>query len=149
MMEIPRLKIGNKYVVPDEDGEEVEGVLESATVLAPEKRAYGVYRLEDGRRIIAACPMTDQEMRDYEADPDNYFGAYQPVGKKLTNYEEAYEFFYSVYSNTPKEKLLEFMGNLPEERLAELRKRSQKELAKMYCEGLALSVMKDQKDKLN
>ena len=148
MMEIPPLKIGNKYLIPDDVGEEVEGVLESATVLVSEKSAYGVYLLEDGRRIIVTCPMTDQEMRDYEADPDNYFGAFQPVGKKLTNYEEAYEFCYSVYSNTPKDKLLEFMDNLPNERLAELGKLSQEELAKIYCEGFALSTMKDQKDKM-
>lgn len=149
MMEIPPLKIGNRYIVPDENGEEIEGVLESAAVIVVEKTAYGTYLLEDGRRIIVTCPMTNQEIRDYETDPDNYFGDYHPTTKQSNNYEEAFASLYGTYSKTSKEKLLEFMGNLPEERLAELRKRSQKALAEMYCHGMAVTIMKDQKDRLN
>ena len=40
-----RLTIGNRYMVPDADGTEVEGVLASAVVMENEKVAVGVSAL--------------------------------------------------------------------------------------------------------
>ena len=146
---IPRLVIGGRYLVPDSSGTEVEGVLEDATVAETEGLAYGVYRLPDGQRIIAACPLEDAEMREYRRDPDNFFGVHKPVPRQITNFEEAFRFLHNTYRNTPKEKLLEFMSDQPEQQFAHLRKLSQAALARIYCEGIAVQLMQDSKSKLN
>ena len=146
-MTYPPLKIGERYAVPDEAGCEVEGVLEDAVVLEAERKAYGTYRLDDGRRIVVACPLSDQELRAYKADPDNFFGQYRPTSKKVSNYEECFNFVYQTYSRTPKGKLLEFMKDAPDhERLKEL---PQEALAKIYCERVVLAMMRGKQGSLN
>jgi len=146
-VELPKLQIGQTYLVPDTDGEEVEGVLEDAVVMESEKRVYGTYRLRDGRKIICANPLNDQELREYQDDPDNFFGVFKSVPKNLTNYEEAFQFLWSTYRNTTKAKLLEFMAEAPD--IEELKKRSQKSLSRLYCERVAVSMTADIKDKFN
>jgi len=49
---MPRLLIGSTYLIPDQDGKEVLGVLTDAVVMEPERKAYGTYRLQDGRHVI-------------------------------------------------------------------------------------------------
>lgn len=68
------LKIGGRYLVPDESGKEQPAELENASVLENEKKAYGVYRLNNGRRIIVTTPLTDGELSAYRKYPDTFFG---------------------------------------------------------------------------
>lgn len=63
-MELPPMRKGNRYLVPDKDGSEVEGILLSGAVNRPEMSFYGVYKLADGRQIIATSPIIDSEF-DY------------------------------------------------------------------------------------
>jgi hypothetical protein len=146
-MSIPKMIIGHTYMVPDGSGDEVEGVLEDAVVLESEGRIYGTYRLTDGRRINCSNPMTPEEKRDYKQDPDNFFGVYKPIAKQVKNFEDAYNFLWATYSKSTKEKLLEFMANAPN--IEELRKHSQRELAKIYCTNIARQMTADLKGKLN
>jgi len=130
---VPRLKIGHKYLVPT-DG---------ATVAEKEKLIYCAHKLEDGRSIIGTYPMTDEDLSAYKKHPDTFFGIYQPVGKETKDPMELFDFFYRNYSQTPKEKLLDFMKSHPDHE--KLKQEPQKELAIIYCERLVYSVMDSNK----
>lgn len=136
-------QIGQRYVVPTEDGSEAEGVLEEALMLAlmseGELKMWGVYRLDDGRRIICTNPVDEEEMRIYRRYPDTYFGVIRHVGGKLHTPVEMYDFFYDSYSCTPKEKLLDWLKTYQDQ--AQLQAMTQEQLAKFYCELLANEML--------
>jgi hypothetical protein len=136
---IPRLMIGNKYLVPGPpDGKEVEAELESALMVEPEKLAYGIYATSGGTRFVATSPMTEIELAAYRRHPETFFGKIQHVGGEVKSAYELAEFLYESYQHTPKDKLIEFMAGHPEiERLCAM---SQEDLAIFYCEMSALSV---------
>ena len=73
----PRLRIGDKYLVPNDSGEEVPGVLIEATVIENEKAVWGVYRLDSGKHIIASFPLSDKEFDVFKQYPDVFFGVYK------------------------------------------------------------------------
>lgn len=128
----PRLIIGNKYLVPDASGKEFTGELLECAVIEQEKVAWGVYKLDDGRHIIAKCPLSDKEIAAYKKYPDTFFGTYKKVIKQAKDPLDWYDFFHGVYKHTPKEKLLEFMKGHQD--FEEIKNESQEELAKIYCE---------------
>jgi SEC-C motif len=136
-----RLLIGQKYLLPSSDGREIPGVLEDAVVLTQEKQAYGIYRLENGTRAWYTCPLTPEELEDYERHPDTFFGVYKKVSRKTENPIDLFDFFYDSYKDTPKERLLEFMKDAPD--LEELRKLSQKDLAEVACERWVYTIVND------
>ena len=68
--DIPRLQVGRRYLVPDRSGKEREGVLLDATVSVASGEAWGVYQLDQSGSVIAACPLTPQELEDFRNDPD-------------------------------------------------------------------------------
>ncbi len=138
-----RLLIGNKYMLPDKDGNEIVGILESATLSEHEKLAYGSYLLENGKRAIVTCPVSDEEIEAYRKYPDTFFGVPRHQGRKIDDPLELYDFFYDVYSKSKKEKLLEFMHNWPN--FSEIQNLEQNELSEVYCEGLVYSAMQDKR----
>jgi len=75
-----RLRVGEKYLVLDDTGKEVVGELVEAT--AAWDKAVGIYKLEDGRSIIAACPLTEDQLSAYRKHSDTFFGVYKPQGER-------------------------------------------------------------------
>lgn len=140
---ISRLRIGQRYVIPSKEGTKVVGELTTACVSEPNKMVYGAYRLMDGRSIIATSPLTDEEFTAYKRHPDTFFGVYIKQGKEAKSPLELFDFFYDGYRNTPKERLLELMKEHTD--YESLKKESQKELSIIYCERLVYSVMSEQK----
>jgi len=133
-----RLKIGNKYLVPDDSGKEVVGVLKDAIVCGD--KFTGVYELENGRQIIASCPMTEQEKIVYQQYPDTFFGVYKKQDHRAKDALDLYDFFYGAYKNTEKEKLLEFLKDHRD--IDKFKKMPQEELARVYCEILVYSAIR-------
>lgn len=140
---IPRLKVSQQYLVPDETGVEVAGRLISATVLEGEKLAYGIYELNDGRRIIATNPLTSEELEDYRRYPDTFFDAVAPVVGKADTFVEKCDFLFKTYQHSTREKLLEFMANATD--IDYLQTLGQRDLAIVYCERMA-HAMQSQTD---
>jgi hypothetical protein len=134
-----RLKIGEWYLIPDQDGREIGGVLVDATVAENDKRIWAVYKLEDGQQVIVYHPMSEVEFAVYKRHPDTFFGDIRRVSREARDPLELYDFFYETYKESPREKLLEFMNNASG--LGDLSSFSQSELAKIYCEGLVCQVM--------
>jgi hypothetical protein len=138
-----RLKIGERYLVPDKDGKEVVGELVEATVAWD--KAVGIYRLEDGRSIMTTCPLTEDELAAYRKYPDTFFGIYKEQGKKAETPLDLFDFFFNVYKQTSKEKLLDFMKN--HEDIDRLKALEQEELAVTFCERCVYAAMSEKEIK--
>lgn len=131
----PRLLIGNIYLIPDADGELISGILESATVSVESREAWGVYLTPDGRRLIQISPLSDSELLAYAAHPETFFGIKQYIGQKATTHIELFDFMYSVYKDTPREKLLDWLKEAPD--FEQLQTKATEELAVILCERAA------------
>ncbi len=143
---LPRLMVGSTYVIPVADGREVPGVLMDAIVLEPERQAYGTYRCADGTHVICATPLTDAEMAVHERSPETFFGIIKKGNHAITEPLDAFDFFWESYSETSKEKLLEFTRDWPD--AAALRQLDQHRFAQVYCarhaENLWATHIRDQ-----
>ncbi len=129
--------IGERYLVKDGEGRDVAGELLSGVVNENEMCVVGVLRLDDGNHIITKIPITERELNVYRDSPETFFGAYEPSTKAETPVE-LYERILSVYSQTPRERLLEFLSTHPN--IEAFRQLSQLELAKIYAEGIANNI---------
>jgi hypothetical protein len=134
-----RLVVGRRYVVKDDSGEERIGTLTQGFVSESEKIAYCIYALDGGKSIIASSSLSELELQAYRQSPETFFGVLGQPTKVLKDPLELYDVMFSVYSKTPKEKLLEFMAAAPD--LTELSSLSQSEVARIYCERLTSSVV--------
>lgn len=129
---LPRLLIGQHYLVPDEGGNERPGKLTTATVMEAEKKAFCGLTLDNGKGIICTWPLSDLEMAAWRRHPDTFFGE---VGQRTTKANtplELYDFFFKSYRDTPKERLLEFMAGASD--FTELAKLDQAKLASIFAE---------------
>lgn len=140
-----RLLIGNKYLIPDKEGKDVVGILETATISEHEKVAYGSYRLEDGTRIMCTNPVSDEELAAYKRHADTFFGVPRQQGRKADDSLELFDFFYESYKKAPRDRLLGFMKNRPD--IESLKKLTDEELLTTCCEGWVYSAMLDSKKK--
>lgn len=139
----PRLRIGQKFLIPDQNNIQVVGELVDATVNESEKVACGIYKLEGGRSVIATSPLSEEELRAYRQYPDTFFGVYRKKVHRSENPLELFKFLLDTYQCTPKEKLLEFMEGSQYYEI--LKTKSQEELAFEYCEGLVYSILNSRK----
>jgi hypothetical protein len=145
---MPRLMIGHRYLVPDQEGKEIPGVLEDALVITNERRAYGILKLDNGKRVKASLPLTPDQLDDYQRHPDTFFGVYKKVAGKSDDPIDLFDFFYETYKETPKERLLDFVKDAPD--FENFRHLSQGELAETVCERWVYNVIQKtaKKDKL-
>jgi hypothetical protein len=66
--------------------------------------------LVDGRSIVCAVPITDDELALYKRSPETFFGVLRPVPKGIKAPLDAYDFVFESYSKSSR-KLLEFMAD--------------------------------------
>ena len=134
-----RLIIGETYLVPDGNGNEIPGKLTTATVDTSKGVVYGAYSLIDGRSVIATNPLTEEELAVYKRHPEVFFGVPLPQGGKVESPLELFDFFHNSYRQTPKERLLELLNDSPDIEL--LADKSQEDLAFFYAERCAYSAI--------
>ncbi len=111
--QIAPLQIGEAYAVPDENGNEVPGVLQDGVVIENEQKVMGIFQVEDGRSIICSVPITEAELASYKHSPDTFFGIVKHVPKGLKTPLDVFDFFFAAHSQSSREKLLEFMSAWP------------------------------------
>ena len=140
-----RRLIGNRYIVPNELGENVEGVLVNATVSEPEKKIWGIYKLSSGKQIICVNDISDEELQAYKKYPVTFFGVPLKQGGKANDPLELFDFLYDNHKQSSREKLLEFMKNSSD--VESLRELSNEELLITYCERLVYSIVNDKSGK--
>lgn len=134
-----QLKIGQRYLVKDEDGTEVPGLLTTATVIESERTAYCAFSLDTGKSVISSWPLSDAEMDAWIQHPDTFFGIVQQRKTKTESPLELYDFFHQGYRKTSKKRLLELMAGAPN--IDQLSKLEQSTLASVYAEGLTTSFL--------
>ncbi|MHC5060507.1 MAG: YecA family protein [Planctomycetota bacterium] len=136
----PRLIIGNKYIVQNASGKEVEAELVSCCVSEKEKVAYCMHKHGDGKTTIGTCPLSDKEIEVYRRYPDTFFGVHKKQSNRVHDALDMYDFLYNTYKNTSKEKLLGFLKGHPN--IEKFKEMPQGELAKIYCEIMTYSAMR-------
>jgi hypothetical protein len=87
-------------------------------------------------------PVSQDELNAYRESPETFFGAYEPQ-TRAEHPVELYETILSVYRNTPRERLLEFMAAHPN--IEYFRSLPQFELTKIYAEGIATNILRSTK----
>ena len=136
----PRLKVGEKYLIPDDKGNDIVAELVDCTVSEKEKKVYCIHKLTDGKTTIGSFELSELELQAYRKYPDTFFGIYKKQDNRANDALDLYDFFYRSYKNTSKEKLLEFLkdhGNINK-----FKEMPQEELAKTYCELSVYSAMR-------
>jgi hypothetical protein len=134
-----RLKVGERYAIPDGNGGEVIGELVDAVVMEQRKMAFGFYKLSDGKHVGFECPLTDDEIAAYQRHPETFFGVVKKGTKNTNDPIEFYDHCFEIYKNSPKEVLLNLMTGAAN--YEELAKSSQRELAEKYSEHVVYSVL--------
>jgi hypothetical protein len=134
----PRLKIGEKYLIPDGKGNDVLAEIVECSVFEKEKKVYYVCKFVNGKTSIGTYELSDLELQAYRKYPDTFFGVYRKQENRVKDALDFYDFFYGVYKNTSKEKLLELLKDHRD--LDKFKEMTQEELSKTYCEISACSA---------
>ena len=137
---MPRLQVGEFYLVPGPDGIDVRAELTQA-VVSNDKAHCILYDQKANKSFMCTFDMTPDELSDYAKYPDTYFGVYHEANRKADTPMELFDFFFESYQNTPRDRLLEFLKDRPDQ--AALQLMPQKDLAEELAEGYAWSVMRD------
>lgn len=140
-----RLLIGEAYLIPDESGRDVKGVLEEGLVLEGEGKAAGVFRLEDGKRVLVKCDLSAEELTAYKNHPDTFFGGVNKNNRQANSALELYDFFFESFKDGAKEMLLGHFKNAPN--FEDLKDLPQIELARLYAEHCVRAAMYQQQKK--
>lgn len=138
----PRLLIGQRYRIQDDDGTERPGLLTTATVVESERTAYCGLSFDDGKAGLYTWPLSDAEMAAWRKHPDTFFGEVGQRATKANGPLELYDFFLNGYRHTSRERLLDLMAGAPE--IADLRQLEQPALASIYAERCVNGVMATQ-----
>lgn len=136
----PRLKFGERYAIPDENGALQAGRFYNASVDPKSGAMHSAFELDDGRHIIAVDALSPQELAEYRQYPDTYFGEVLKPDGKCESFVDWCDWLFETYQHTPREKLLEFMANARD--IEQLKELDQRDLAIAYSERLANAVHK-------
>jgi hypothetical protein len=129
-----RVLIGETYRFGDGNGGEIVGTVTTASVSEEESRVYIGVTGSDGVARILSNPLSPDELADYRANREAYFGRIQPVGRKITSRVEFFDWLMSTNKNLPREELLGRLARAPD--IDALRSATNDELLAAYCEGM-------------
>ena len=87
--------IGERYMVPTQDGTEKPGELLRAFVNEQSKNVMAMVRLDDGASILCTMPLTDDDVALYRDSPETFFGKYEQQ-KKVEHPVELYEWMLKI-----------------------------------------------------
>ena len=132
-----RVLIGERCHVSIENTE-VSGIVTSATIAETERKIVFTLQLDNGRTVIVQRVMSEQEIAIWRRHPDTFFGVVSQRTNRVDTTIEMYDFLWSSYCNTPKEKLLRLLEKAPD--ASELTQLDQPTLARLYCERLATQI---------
>jgi hypothetical protein len=137
-LETPRLLIGQRYLIKDDDGTERCGLLTSASVSESKRIATCCLSFDDGKGGIYNWPLSDNELEAWRRHPDTFFGEAVQHATEARTPLELYDFIHNSYRHTSTERLLELMAESPD--IDNLRKLDQPALASIYAERCVNSL---------
>jgi len=89
---------------------------------------------DKGMAHILCHPLTADELTDYRANREAYFGRIQPVGRKITGRQEFFDWLMETHAKLPRQELLNRLAAAPD--IETLRCGTDDELRAAYCEGM-------------
>jgi hypothetical protein len=134
----PRIKIGETYCFGDLANGGVIGTVTSATVCEEASEVRIGITDQNGHGQIWREAMSAEQLADYRAHKDSYFGKIVPVGKKIDDPFELFEWLVTNHKWLSRDQLLERLAHTPN--IAELRTLSDNDLLYEYCELLVGSM---------
>lgn len=134
MLEPRRYEIGKTYTLPDGN----TGVLEDGMVLETEGRAFLTLRMPQGQHIIGKVALSAAELSIWRQSPETFFGVLKSHFPPAKSEIDLFDFFLRGYEQTPKERLLELLGQSVGEDLQGL---PQPELVKRYAYALTSAAL--------
>lgn len=128
-----RLLIGHRYQM--DDG--AVGTLEDACVNDANGEVALIINRDEGGRAIYTNQLSPEEFAAWKRYPETFFGQIRQRPGPINDPIELYDSLKATYIQTPKEKLLQFMG----EHGATYADLTQPELLDVYVQGMVNSVM--------
>lgn len=135
-----RLRFGERYALPDADGNEQAGQFYNATVNRDTGEVHGAYELDDGRHVLAVTTLDAAELEEYRRYPDTYFGEVLKPSGRADTFVDLCDFLFESYQHTPRDKLLDMMANAQD--IEHLRMLGQRDLAITYADRMAGAFQK-------
>jgi hypothetical protein len=130
----PRVTIGETYHFENIGDRGLIGTVSSAVVIEKEKQAYIGVNDAQGNAHILRQPISEQELADYKAHPEAYFGKIMPVSKGIQDRYGLFEWLMEAYKELPRATLLERVSKAPN--FDVLKSMSDSELRAEYCEAM-------------
>jgi hypothetical protein len=129
-----RLLIGHRYEMDDGS----VGTLEDACVMDDNGKIALVINRDEGGRAIYTNNLSPEEFAAWKRYPETFFGQIRQRPDPIDDPIELYDSLKATFLLTPKEKLLQFMG----EHGASFAALTQPELLDVYAQRMVNSVMK-------
>jgi len=134
-----RIKIGERYMVPDAHGTQRPAEVTSAVIIESERLAYCFVKYDDGSGGMCTMPLSDDELAAWRKRPDTFFGVVGQNTKPLSGAIDTYDFYHGSCKGATKEALLEAMKDAADiQYLATL---THPELASIRAERLAYGML--------
>jgi hypothetical protein len=133
-----RIAIGQTYFFDSIGEKGMPATVTAASVDEVNKQVVvGVTALGGGSYLLAE-PMTDEQLTEYKAYPEAYFGKVMPVSKKVTTPYELFEFWLESHKNLSRGQLLIQLARHPN--IEALRSMSTEDLLVEYAEGMVAAL---------
>jgi hypothetical protein len=134
-----RIRIGDRYMVPDGKGSQQPGEVTMAIVVESQRHALCGVQFDNGTSALCTMPLSDDELSAWRQHPETFFGEVGQSPKPLTGALATYDFFHESCKPTSKERLLEAMKESADFRY--LSTLTQAELASIRAERLTYGVL--------
>jgi len=128
-----RLLIGHRYQM--DDG--VVGTLKDACVMSDNGEVALIIARDEGGQAIYTNQLSPEEFAAWKRYPETFFGQIRQGPGPINDPIELYDRLKATYIHTPKEKLLQFMGEHGDQFAA----LTQPELLDVYVQGMVNAVM--------
>ncbi len=138
-----RAIIGETYSFGDPAKGGRIGRVTSACVDEDASEAWYAIVDPNGNSSLVKEPMSADELADYRAHKDSYFGRVRPVGRKTEDPFELFESFVESHNWITHEQLLNNLAGSPD--IETLRALSRDDLLYEYCERMVASAMAQSK----
>ncbi len=133
-----RIAIGQTYFFDSIGEKGMPAMVTSASVDEANKRVVIGVTAHGGGGYLLAEGMTDEQLAEYKAYPEAYFGKIMPVSKKVTKPYELFQFWLENHKHLSREQLLVQLARHPN--IEALRAMSTEDLLVEYAEGMVAAL---------
>jgi hypothetical protein len=141
-----RIAIGQTYFFDSIGEKGMPATVTTSSVDEVNKQVVVGVTALGGSSYLLAEPMTDEQLAEYKAYPEAYFGKVMQASKKVTTPYELFEFWLESHKHLSREQLLIELARHPN--IEALRSMSTEDLLVEYAEGM-VAVLQQSGFKLN